>query len=93
MVLEYLDFKIKGAKIIEWLDEKTKDAKKNFLFNPLKEVPDELGKKILAKFSKEFRIVEEGSSTIYEFRCTLCDFIGKNENSLRFHTTRKHKEK
>jgi hypothetical protein len=93
MILEYLYFRTKGAKIVEWGDKKTGDIKRRFLFKPQCEVPDELGNKMLEKLGKEFKLAGEETPANIKLKCDFCEFIGKSDLSLKVHTKKQHKEK
>jgi len=90
MFLEYLRFKEKGAKIIEF---RTKKGLKYHLFNPTGELPDEFGAKVLERYGLEFREVAENKpSPANKLICPLCGFEGKNIKAITMHMSIKHKE-
>lgn len=94
MLLEYLDFNTKGIKLIQVFDKK--GFQHSYKFNPKSEVPDDVGKKILEKFKKEFK--EEGKPAWTppipdRLLCEICGYKGINIKSITMHKTFKHKEK
>ena len=93
MLLEYLNFDTKGAKLIQVFDKKGFNHAYNF--RPKCDVHDDVGKKILETFKKEFK--EEGKPAWTppipdRLLCDICGFKGKNIKSITMHKTFKHKE-
>lgn len=62
--------------------------------NIINNIPDELEEKDESDAHQVEEQVEENQmEEITSFRCTQCDFIGKNMAGLKIHDTAKHKEK
>lgn len=98
MVLEYKLFSKLGIKVMRW--ESAPGGRKEYMFSPRCDVPDELAQKILDQIPQEFRAVGEvktlptpEKAPVQSFKCPTCEFESASKVGISAHIRFKHKEK
>ena len=95
MVLEYSLFSKLGVKVLRW--ESAPGGRKEYMFSPRCDVPDELAQKILDQIPQEFRVVGEVKAkptpeTVKSFKCPKCEYESTSKAGISAHNRFKHKE-
>jgi hypothetical protein len=91
MFLQYLQYGSKGRKLVECRNKNGGII--YFSFSPIGEIPDDVGKKVLEKYSAEFKEVEDSSPPNNRLLCDQCDYIGSNIKAITMHKSIKEKKK